>query len=149
MTTLTSLAAVLLLSVSAVAKTSPTLKALSAAAPRGSLSAPPAVEAKPVAPTAARPKSSSYVTLSGPVSLDGSGFMSQGSHWVHVTLSGWASVQDSTGKIRSHSEHVTATASFMVSGGTCPCTGTAATSAKAASTAASSSRATRPAAGSI
>ncbi len=75
----------------------------------------PAVAGKPA--VQGKPKASRYVTVGGPLSLSGQGFVSQPNGWVTVTLSGWLTVQDASGRVVSQNQYVTTTASFMASGG--------------------------------
>jgi hypothetical protein len=76
----------------------------------------PAATGKPVRVSEEKPKSSRYVTISGPLSLSGQAYVSQPGGWVTATLSGWLDVSDSSGRVRSRNEYVTTTASFMANG---------------------------------
>lgn len=69
----------------------------------------------PEAPKPAKAKTSSYVQLSGYVSLSGSGWLhGDNGGFTSVTLSGWGTFRDSSGRITSNNTHISATASFWV-----------------------------------
>ncbi len=69
----------------------------------------------PEAPKPAKAKTSSYVQLSGYVSLSGSGWLhGENGGFTSVTLSGWGTFRDSSGRITSNNTHISATASFWV-----------------------------------
>lgn len=69
----------------------------------------------PEAPKPAKARTGSYVQLSGYVSLSGSGWLhGDNGGFTSVTLSGWGTFRDSSGRITSNNTHISATASFWV-----------------------------------
>lgn len=69
----------------------------------------------PEAPKPARAKTGSYVQLSGYVSLSGTGWLhGDNGGFTSVTLSGWGTFRDSSGKISSNNTHISVNASFWV-----------------------------------
>jgi hypothetical protein len=77
----------------------------------------PPVLHKAVEPAPAKPKASRYVTVSGTVNLQGSGFLSGRSGFVTVNFSGYTTVQDVTGSIRSDMANINAIGQFFVNNG--------------------------------
>lgn len=72
---------------------------------------------KPVEPPRpVKAKSSEWVTVSGNITLNGSGFVAGHSNFVTVDLSGWTTVSDMTGRVRSYNEHVSVMGNFFVNG---------------------------------
>ncbi|OGS14121.1 MAG: hypothetical protein A2234_03650 [Elusimicrobia bacterium RIFOXYA2_FULL_58_8] len=55
-----------------------------------------------------------YARVSGYVTLNGSGFMPQGGGFTSVTLTGWATFRDSSGRITSSNAYVNVNASMWV-----------------------------------
>lgn len=78
---------------------------------------PVAVQAAAVSLPVSAPvkvKSAQYVQVSGYINLTGNGFMPQNGGFTSVTLSGWATFRDSTGKITSNNTYINVIASMFI-----------------------------------
>ncbi|MCX5785978.1 MAG: hypothetical protein NTX59_09845 [Elusimicrobia bacterium] len=62
----------------------------------------------------AKSRTGQYFQVSGYVNLNGNGWMPQGGGFTSVSLSGWASFQDSTGKVTSNQTYITTQASMWI-----------------------------------
>ena len=82
------------------------LTALPAAAQTAVVGAPVSAPAKE--------KGAQYVQVSGYVNLTGNGFMPQGGGYTSLTLTGWATFRDSTGKITSNNTYINVPASMFI-----------------------------------
>lgn len=67
-------------------------------------------------PAAAPVKKPRTIRLSGWVNLSGSGFAPQHSPYITVTVSGWTTLQDETGRTLNGSIHLSDTQSYFASG---------------------------------
>ena len=78
---------------------------------------PAAAQTAEAAVPAAAPvkdKAAQYVQVSGYINLTGNGFMQPTGGYTSVTLSGWATFRDSTGKITSNNTYISVPASMFI-----------------------------------
>jgi hypothetical protein len=66
------------------------------------------------APEKARARTGHYAQVSGYVTLSGNGWMPQGGGFTSVTLTGWATFRDSSGRVTSNNTYVNVSASMWV-----------------------------------
>jgi len=73
-----------------------------------------AAEAAVPASVPVKDKSAQYVQVSGYVNLTGNGFMQPNGGYTSVTLSGWVTFRDSSGKITSNNTYISVPASMFI-----------------------------------
>lgn len=84
-------------------------KLLAPAAAAGKISIP-----EVPAPQAAKARTGSYVRVSGHVSLSGNTWINGSGGFNSVTLTGWATFRDATGRITSNNAHISTLASMWI-----------------------------------
>ncbi|MEI7529358.1 MAG: hypothetical protein WCK76_10480 [Elusimicrobiota bacterium] len=67
-----------------------------------------------IAPAKAETKTGRYVQVSGYVNLTGNGFVPQNGGYTSVTLTGWATFRDYTGKVTSNNSYINVMASMWI-----------------------------------
>lgn len=67
-----------------------------------------------IAPAKAITKTGRYVQVSGYVTLNGNGFVPQNGGYTSVTLTGWATFRDSSGRVTSNNSYINVMASMWI-----------------------------------